>query len=265
MGGVRLGIIGDPVAHSLSPKMHQAAMRQLGISGEYLLLPTPAAELARRLEEVRAGFSGVNVTVPHKRAVMPLLDEVEDRARAIGAVNTIANRGGVLLGYNTDAPGFYRALESAGFLTGEALVLGAGGAARAIVYELVSRGWLVGVANRTFARAEQLAAELGAWAVAPDKISKAVSKTPLLINATSAGLHDPDQTPLPDGALPADGAVVDIVYGPRRTKLLRQAAAAGLATMDGLEMLLQQGALAFELWSGGPAPLAAMRRALEEG
>ncbi len=181
----------------------------------------------------------------------------------IGAVNTIVNRGGRLTGYNTDAPGFYWALEGAGLTPGEALVLGAGGAARAIVYELVNRGWLVAVYNRTVERAQELVEQLGGWLVVGKKIEKAVKETPLLINATSVGLNDPDASPLPEGVLPESGAVVDIVYEPIKTKLLRDAEAAGLQTLDGLQMLLGQGVLAFELWTGGPAPVEVMRQALE--
>ena len=264
-GAVKLGIIGDPVEHSLSPLMHGAAMAALGIKGSYELLPTPAAGLAARMQEVRSGYQGVNVTVPHKRAVIEYLDTLDEKAAMIGAVNTVVNRGGRLIGYNTDASGFYWALETAGLTPGEALVLGAGGAARAIVYELVSRGWLVAVYNRTVEKAQELVERLGGWLVVEKKIEKAVKETPLLINATSVGLGDPDASPLPEGILPESGAVVDIVYEPRKTKLLRDAEAAGLQTLGGLEMLLGQGVLAFELWSGGPAPVEAMRRALEGG
>jgi shikimate dehydrogenase len=245
--------------------MHQAAMSALKIAGTYELLPTPAEALAGRLAEVRESFQGVNVTVPHKVAASGLLDELDQRAASIGAVNTIVNRGGRLIGYNTDAPGFYWALERAGLTPGEALVLGAGGAARAIVYELVSRGWLVAVYNRTPSRAQQLVEQLGGWAVVAGKLEKAVKETPLLINATSVGLGDPEASPLPAGVLPERGAVVDIVYEPRETRLLREARQAGLKTLDGLEMLLGQGVLAFELWTGGPAPAEAMRRALLGG
>jgi len=244
--------------------MHGAALAALGIEGGYELLPTPADGLAARMEEVRSGYHGVNVTVPHKRAVMEYLDELDNKAAMIGAVNTVVNRGGRLTGYNTDAPGFYWALGNAGLTPGEALVLGAGGAARAIVYELVNRGWLVAVYNRTASKAQELVEQLGGWLVVGNKIEKVIKKTPLLINATSVGLGDPDVSPLPEGVLPESGAVVDIVYEPRKTKLLRDAEAAGLQTVGGLEMLLGQGVLAFELWTGGPAPVEVMRRALEE-
>ncbi len=243
--------------------MHEAALAALGLEGRYELLPTPAADLEERLRLVRAEYQGVNVTVPHKTAVVPHLDALDEKAAMIGAVNTVVNRGGRLTGYNTDAPGFYWALESAGLTPGEALVLGAGGAARAIVYELVSRGWLVAVYNRTVEKAQELVERFGGWLVVANKLEKAVRETPLLVNATSVGLGDPAASPLPEGVLPESGAVVDIVYEPRETKLLSDARAAGLQTLDGLEMLLGQGVLAFELWTGGPAPVEVMRRALE--
>ena len=260
---VKLGIVGNPVEHSLSPKMHSAAMKALNITGSYKLLPTPQKEMAERMQEIREKYQGVNITIPYKKAIIEYIDLLDDTAAAIGAINTVVNRSGQLIGYNTDAPGFYWALENARLTPGEALVLGAGGAARAIVYELVSRGWLVAVFNRTAKKAFELVEQLGGWVVVNKKIEKAVSKTPLLINATSVGLNDPNTSPLPDGVMPESGAVVDIVYKPRKTKLLRDAEAAGLQTLDGLEMLLGQGVLAFELWSGEAAPVDVMRQALE--
>jgi len=245
--------------------MMRAALAELGLAGDYVLLPTPAPELEERLRKVRRKYAGVNVTVPHKRRVAQLVDELDPTAGAIGAVNTVVNREGRLLGYNTDAEGFYWALERDGLLPGEALVLGAGGAARAVVYALVQRGWLVGVHNRSLDRAQRLVEELGGWLVVPQKLEKAVRRTPLLVNATSAGLDDPAASPLPPGVLPEQGAVVDLVYRPLETRLLREARAAGLATQDGRTMLLGQGVRAFELWTGRPAPVAAMERALRGG
>ncbi|WP_456447739.1 shikimate dehydrogenase [Oceanithermus sp.] len=262
---MQLGLIGDPVHHSRSPAMMNAALAAVGLSGRYHLLPTPAEALAARLAEVRAEFAGVNVTVPHKRRILPLLDELDPVAAAIGAANTIVNREGRLVGHNTDADGFYWALEREGLCSGEALVLGAGGAARAVVHALVTRGWLVGVYNRTLARAQSLVEEVGGWLVVPQKLEKAVRRTPLLVNATSVGLDDPQASPLPPGVLPESGGVVDLVYRPLETRLLREARAAGLATQDGLAMLLGQGVRAFELWTGRPAPVAVMERALREG
>ncbi len=244
--------------------MMRAAMDALGIEGVYELLPTKAGGLEARLGAVRERFAGVNVTVPHKERIVPHLDEVTPEAAAIGAVNTVVNVEGRLVGHNTDAAGFYWALERAGWLTGEALVLGAGGAARAVVHALVREGWLVGVHNRSLARAQRLVEELGGWLVAPEKLEKAVRRTPLLVNATSVGLDEPEDMPLPPGVLPKSGRVVDLVYRPLETRLLREARAAGLEVQDGLEMLLGQGVRAFELWTGRRAPVAAMERALRE-
>jgi len=261
---MRLGLIGDPVEHSLSPAMIRAALAASGIAGEYNLLLTPAGNLRRRLLEIRESYTGANVTVPHKQAVFALLDSHSRTALEVGAVNTIVNEGGRLVGHNTDSTGFFWALERSGWLPGEALVLGAGGAARAVVHSLVSRNWLVGVHNRSLERAQKLVEELGGWLVVPSKLEKAVKKTPLLINATSVGLNDPEATPLPKGVLPEAGMVVDLVYKPLETRLLREARSAGLRTQDGLVMLLGQGVRAFELWTGRKAPVEAMERALRE-
>lgn len=244
--------------------MMQAALAALGREGAYELLPTPAERLGERMQEVRRSYRGVNVTVPHKRRVVETLDRVEGDALSVGAVNTVVNRSGELVGHNTDAAGFYWALERLDLLPGEALILGAGGAARAVVHALVQRGWLVGVHNRTLARAQELVERVGGWIVAPDKLEKAVRRTPLLVNATSVGLNDADASPLPEGLLPEAGAVVDLVYAPLETRLLREARSAGLVVVDGLGMLLGQGVLAFELWAEAPAPVEAMERALRE-
>ncbi len=261
---MRLGLIGYPLAHSVSPAMHRAALRAVGLEGSYRLLETPPGELESRVMEVRRAYRGVNVTVPHKVAVMPYLDAVSPEAQAIGAVNTIVNEAGRLIGHNTDAPGFARALEAAGVTARGmwAVVLGAGGAARAVVYALVQAGARVRVANRTFARAAALAEAFGAEAVPFEgpAFAQAVRAADLLVNATSVGLNDPNASPIPEGVWPRV-AVVDIVYNPLETRLLREARAAGLVAVDGLGMLVWQGALAFELWTGRKAPVAAMRAA----
>ncbi|AEB11874.1 shikimate dehydrogenase [Marinithermus hydrothermalis] len=261
---MRLGLIGYPLAHSVSPAMHRAALQAAGLEGIYRLLETPPDELESRVMEVRRGYRGVNVTVPHKVAVLPYLDEVSPEVQAIGAVNTIVNEEGRLVGHNTDAPGFTRALEAAGVTARglRAVVLGAGGAARAVVYALVQAGARVRVANRTFARAKALAEVFGAEAVpfeGPEFV-RAVREADLLVNATSVGLNDPGASPIPEGVWPRE-AVVDIVYNPLETRLLREARAAGLVAVDGLGMLVWQGALAFELWTGRQAPVAAMHAA----
>ncbi|KIX84513.1 shikimate dehydrogenase [Thermus filiformis] len=254
---MRLGLIGYPLDHSLSPAMHNRALREVGLLGEYLLLPTPPEALAGRMAEVRAGFWGVNVTVPHKEAVLPYLDGLSPEARAIGAVNTIVREGEKLIGHNTDAPGFLRGLEEAGLLFEPALVLGAGGAGRAVAYALKGRGLDVYVWNRTPGRARALAEEMG-LREAPLEFAR---EARLLVNATRVGLMDPEATPLPPDLLPREGGVVDLVYRPLWTRLLREARARGLRVQHGLYMLVYQGALAFRLWTGREAPVAAMFQA----
>ncbi len=253
-----LGLLGHPLGHSLSPVMHRAALRALGLEGDYRRLDTPSEQLGARVEEVRTLYHGVNVTVPHKEAILPWLDELDPAAAAIGAVNTVVNDGGRLVGHNTDAPGFLRALAEAGVRGEVALLLGAGGAARAIAFALKEAGWEVWIHNRTRARALALAEAFGLRVVDPARAREA----DLVVNATSVGLHDPDATPIDPCHLPRGGAVVDIIYGVGETRLLRAARARGLPAFDGLGMLLWQGLLAFELWTGRKAPVEAVRRAL---
>jgi len=255
---VRLGLLGHPVGHSLSRVMHEAAMAALGIRGRYDLLDTPPEALPGRLAEVRRAYRGVNVTVPLKEAVLPLLDALSPEARAIGAVNTVVNEGGRLLGDNTDAPGFLRSLEEAGVEGRRAFLLGAGGAARAVAFALTGAGWEVFVHNRTRARAETLAEAFG-LEVAP---LSAAREADLVVNATSVGLHDPAASPLPADYFPRRGFAVDLVYRPRMTRFLVEAEKRGLMPVDGTGMLLWQGALAFERWAGKEAPVAVMRQAL---
>ncbi len=233
-------------------------MSALGIQGRYDLLDTPPEALPARLAEVRRDFRGVNVTVPLKEAIFSLLDDLSPEARAIGAVNTVVNEGGRLFGLNTDAPGFLRSLEEAGVEGRRAFLLGAGGAARAVAFALKGAGWEVRVYNRTRARAEALARAFG-LEVTP---LCAAREADLIVNATSVGLHDPAATPLPADCFPRRGFAVDLVYRPRVTRFLAEAKRRGLTPVDGAGMLLWQGALAFERWTGKEAPVEAMRRAL---
>jgi shikimate dehydrogenase len=270
-------LLAHPAGHSLSPIMHNAAFAELGLDIHYQARDVPPEALAAAVTDLRApGVLGANVTIPHKVAIIPYLDKLSDTARAIGAVNTIVNRGGLLIGHNTDAKGFTRALsEMAGVtLSGQvALLLGAGGAARAIVYALlhhkVAQLYLY---NRTHETATSLAesfAHLGeVTAISEAALKAALAACTLLINTTSVGMaHDgaaPDASPLPAGLLPARGFVADIIYRPARTRLLKDAEAAGLATQNGLPMLALQGAEAFMCWTGREAPLTVMLRALEQ-
>ena len=261
----RLGIIGHPVAHSLSPAIQGAALRAAGVDATYERWDTPLDALAARIAALREpDCLGANVTIPHKQNVLALLDEVAPLAAKIGAVNTIVNDGGRLSGHNTDGGGFVAALREAGFEpAGKSfLLVGAGGAARGIAFALRRAGAAaIAISNRTAARAEALAEAVGGDA-APFEAPPAPYDC--VVNCTSAGMHGSGA----EDALPCDPTaagpatlVVDIVYAPEETPLLRAARDAGLPVLGGLPMLIHQGALAFELWTGRPAPLDAMREA----
>ena len=243
----RAGVLGWPVAHSRSPAMHEAAYAAAGLAGwHYQHLPVPPELLAETVPALPgAGFAGANVTIPHKEAALALATDPTDAARAIGAANTLTFADGRIEADNTDAPGFLAALDAdpAGL---RATVLGAGGSARAVVWALRGAGADVEVWNRTPERGERLAAELGARAVAE------VAGGDLLVSCVPAGGD------LPPGEW---ATVVDLAYGDEETPLARQAWQAGARTVDGLEVLVRQGALSFERWTGVEAPLDAMRAA----
>lgn len=272
------GIFGDPVAHTLSPAMHNAAFAALGLNFVYLPFHVRREALAAAVAGIKAlGLAGVNITVPHKEAVLPLIDGVAEEARLIGAVNTVVNRGGELIGHNTDATGFLRALQEAGFdPTGRpAVVIGAGGAARAVVAALARAGVReITIFNRTvsratvlaeLARAEGVATAALSWADLAGTGKKVVARAALVVQTTSVGMHPQEEEapPVPPEALGPGQLVVDLIYSPRETRLLRLARAAGAKTQNGMAMLLHQGAAAFELWTGREAPLGVMRAALE--
>jgi shikimate dehydrogenase len=266
-------LIGWPVGHSLSPAMQNAAFAAAGLDWTYALWPTPPPELARAVKGLRReGIAGANVTVPHKTAVLRQLDDLSGTARSLGAVNTIVHADGRLIGHNTDVTGFWAALAEAGGLAPgrRAVVLGAGGAARAVCWALLAHEVRVTVLARKVAAAEELCsmADYGymdAGRLDTTMLTGALQQAALLVNATPVGMWpQADESPLPPGvALPPGLLVYDLVYRPRRTRLLAQAAAAGCRTLDGLGMLLHQGAAAFELWTGRRAPLAVMRAALD--
>lgn len=262
-------LIGDPVAHSLSPAMQNAAFAALGLPHRYELLRVPADAVASAVERVRReDVLGANVTIPHKERIARSLDAVEDAARRIGAVNTIFKRGGALRGDNTDGPGFADALaekdvEVAGR---RVLLLGAGGAARACADRLVRAGAHVVVANRSRERAEALRAALPAMVGAREGVGvltplpSSVDGYDVVVNATSLGLRGEDAL---DGVvLPRGLAVVDVVATAAETPLVARAKAAECVAVDGLIMLLHQGARAFRLWTGLDAPIGVMRAAL---
>ena len=264
---IRLGLIGYPLGHSLSPKIHTAALQACGLQGDYSLFPVHPEDiqgLKDLLARVRTGeISGLNVTIPHKQNVIELMDELTPTAQAIGAINTIYLRENKLIGDNTDAQGFLSDLKR--FLTLEcdsllsqknALVLGAGGSARAVVYALVNDGWDVTVAARRIEQAGQLVNSF------PSREVKAItfidlqpSAFDLLVNTTPIGMTpNIDQSPWPED-LPFPNAVIyDLVYNPRVTKLVKEARAHGLSATTGQDMLVEQAALAFEIWTGHNPP-----------
>ena len=271
----RVVLIGHPVAHSLSGAMQQAAFDELGIDATYELWDRPPIELADAIGELRGDeFLGANVTIPHKERVVPMVDRLTEEGHATGAVNTITREGKRLVGHNTDVAGFKVALDK---LVGKqkmprnAVVLGAGGGARAVVYGLITEGFQrVVVFNRHLHRAESLVKHFGRSASHMDLrampwhesiIESELAKTKVLVNATSIGLTA-DETPVPAEILTSELFVLDLIYA--KTRLLRDAASAGASTSDGELMLLHQGAAAFTLWTGQPAPLDVMAAALKQ-
>jgi shikimate dehydrogenase len=277
-GSRRVGLIGWPVEHSLSPAMHNAAFNAMGLGWRYELLAVPPGQLGSALADLNAGdYGGANVTVPHKSAVMAYLDEIDAVARSIGAVNTISVQGKRLLGHNTDAPGFVSALREAGLEPSgrRALLLGAGGAARAVAYALAQAGCAVAIYNRTAMRAAELVDHMQglglcapvAWVPREAALGELdLARFDLLVNATTAGMwpHDHD-SPWPEAlTMPSHWTVFDLVYNPLETRLLRQARQADARIIDGLGMLVWQGALAFELWTGQKPPADLMRAAALE-
>lgn len=272
----RLFLIGDPVGHSISPTMQNTALRACGLAWQYELLETPHTQLARVMQRLRADdCAGANVTIPHKQAVIEYLDEVTPTARCIGAVNTIIKRDGKLIGDNTDAYGVLQVLRDARVeLRGaRVVVLGAGGAARAAVFALADAGVAsIGIINRTESRALALGDALRQHAPHLEVTvnqNDALTRAHLVINATCVGMvPHTDESPLPAHVrLPCNVVVFDMVYRPRETRLLREAACAGAQTISGLGMLVHQGAAAFTLWTGRAAPVRVMfdaaQRALE--
>lgn len=269
-GPYRLAVIGDPVAHSLSPALHQPALDALHIPAVYERWHTPAAEVSRRVESLREpAMLGASVTVPHKVAVLGLVNEVSPAARRAGAVNTVVNRGGLLFGDNTDIYGFSVSVFEvfAGRLPPGAIVLGAGGAARAVVLALEAAGVReIVVANRDVERASRLARDLAPAPVHPvclgdQKLEQLLPRCELLVNATSLGWHT-GETPIELhhlDSLSHNAVVADLTY--RDTDLLLAARERRLKTLDGLSMLVHQGARAFELWTGYPAPVDTMLEA----
>jgi shikimate dehydrogenase len=272
----RLYLLGYPIAHSLSPAMQNSALKALGLNYEYSLLPVPPEELGARVGELRdKSIVGFNITIPHKVAVLPMLDELDVTASIVGAVNTVVNQGGRLVGYNTDSVASSRILrESYGDLSGcRAVIIGTGGAARAIASGLSPHAKMISILARDEAKAELLAKQVRTKAnseVQGRCLGEAVEiirSADILVNATPVGMHPyVDASPVEARHLHSGLLVFDLVYNPERTRLLVDAEAAGARSVGGLRMLVYQGAEAFRLWTGVVAPeelmLGAARAAL---
>lgn len=277
------GIFGYPVAHSFSPAMHNAAFSALGLDFVYVPFLVEPDHLPVAVEAVKTlGLAGVNVTIPHKQAVLTFLDEITEAAALIGAVNTIVNQSGHLLGDNTDGKGFLHALEEkTGFTPAgkTVLILGAGGAARAVAVQLALAGVKkVFVANRSRERAELLAAllvektmaaaEVVSWPGGKEnqRLVEVLRDTELVVQTTPLGMYPNEglALPLPDSVFKPGQVVCDLVYNPAETLFLKHARDVGATAINGLGMLLYQGVLAFELWTGVAAPVQVMRKALAD-
>lgn len=264
-----LGLIGFPLGHSLSPILHQAALSEAGLVGEYSLfqvapLPEGQRELEVLIQRLRSGeLQGLNVTIPHKQSVLPLVDDLTASAKAIGAVNTLYMEENRLIGHNTDAPGFLADVSKLPLYEAKvALILGAGGAARAVVYALLKQGWQIRI---TDIRPQQLSdlyehfshqsvniSRLVVTEFSSAAIHHAADEAHLIINTTPVGMYpNVDASPWPKGVpFPRNVCLYDVIYNPAETKLMNLAAAAGLPTRNGLGMLVEQAALSFECWTG---------------
>ncbi|MFH1387112.1 MAG: shikimate dehydrogenase [bacterium] len=271
-----VGIIGHPLGHTISPAMHNAAYKKLGLDYEYIPFDLSPSDLADAIPGLRAlHMAGFNVTIPHKEAILSLIDEVTDLAKVIGAVNTVKNQDGRLIGYNTDGPGFIDSLkEDAGFdpKGKNAVVLGAGGASRAVSTVLaenkVKTLFISDVAKEKAANlAEYLADYFGIKCTSGEIDQKIIDQAGLLVNTTPVGMHPNDNaSPLPKSiSLKKVGLVYDLVYNPLETKLLKDAKAAGCKTCSGLGMLVRQGALAFSIFTGEEPPIEVMWEAARRG
>ncbi|MBZ0170530.1 shikimate dehydrogenase [Candidatus Methylomirabilis lanthanidiphila] len=269
-------LFGDPVAHSLSPVMQNAALQAAGIDGLYIPWRVQSTDLPTAFESIRRmeNFGGANVTIPHKEQAFTLVDTLTPEAAAVGAINTVVSKDGRLLGANTDGPGFIRSLhEGADFLPRgkPVVILGAGGAARAVAVSLAGAGAApIVIINRTAERAQSLTefihGTIGATALGlgldDPRTPTSVRDCALVVNTTSVGLHPTDPSPIDPHLLQPGVVVYDLIYRPRETALLREAKRRGCRVVGGLGMLLYQGALAFELWTGIEPSEAAMRQAL---
>jgi len=268
-------LIGDPVDHSMSPVIQNAAFRSAGIDAVYVPFQVKRSALRSSIQGLRAlGTRGFNVTAPHKVNVVRYLDKVESSAAEIGSVNTVVSENGTFCGYNTDGPGALKALKEVGVSPEgrSILIFGAGGASRAIAYTLAPHAGSIWLVNRTIVKAKQLAARLRKkfdvdveYAPLLGKLLRGfVERADILVNASSMGTDGKADPPIKAGWLRADQCVFDIVYRPFQTKFLELAGQTGATTVAGLDMLINQGACCFELWTGRKAPILEMRHAIAQ-
>lgn len=270
---MKFGVFGDPIAQSRSPLMMNRAFEAAGIHGIYLAFHVRPEQLRQAVDGIRGlGFRGVNVTIPHKQAVMEYIDEIDEGARVIGAVNTIVNENGRLIGYNTDGIGYVRSLkeETGAELAGRnILILGAGGAARGVAYALAQeQPGQIWIANRTAERAHELASSLGAYAnidgMGTDRIADIKHNVDIVVNTTSVGMHpNVDERPADPASFPSGTLFSDLIYNPLKTRWLVEAEQSGHQVHGGLGMFIYQGAYAYEYWLGQPAPVDVMREIVD--
>lgn len=265
-------VIGDPIGHTISPAMHNAAFKALNLDYVYVPFRVTREDLKDAVKALHVlNIRGFNVTIPHKVDIIPLLDEIDEFAQKIGSVNVVVNDNNTLIGYNTDAHGFLYSLLDQGIeLEGQkVIVLGAGGASRSICFALAERGASLTVLNRTPAKAAKFAAEMSetmgmsiqVMALTEEHLAAALDTGNILINTTSVGMSPhADASLVSQNILKPHMTVVDIVYNPYKTKLLYEAEKAGARTISGIDMLIWQGALAFEIWTGKQAPINIMRK-----
>lgn len=271
-GEILLGVMGDPIVQSKSPIMHEAALQAMGIAGAYVPLHVAPEKLGEAIQAIRTlGFRGVNVTIPHKVAVMAHLDQLDESAITACAVNTIVNDNGVLTGYNTDGIGYVRSLKSEAIseLSGtKIMVIGAGGAARGIVAALLQEEpATIIIANRSVDKARALAAECtskgNVAGISMDDVAGMLDGVDVLINTTSVGMYPHmDEMPIDPGLLHEGMVISDLIYNPLRTRLLQEGLERGCKIHGGLGMFVYQGAYALEYWTGQPAPTEIMRRTI---
>jgi len=271
-----IAIIGHPIIHSLSPRMHQAAFNQLHLDYCYLPFDISPEKLKNGVEALKQlGFRGFNVTIPFKEKIIPLLDQISKEAAIIGAVNTVLIENGKLKGFNTDGAGFVESLKKKwtfSLKNKSALILGAGGAAKAVAAQLcLNQVGSIGIVNRTRKKADQLKArlkkhfpkvEVKVFARFGDDLDCFLKKAHLLVNSTSVGLHSGDDSPLPSQFFHKQLKVCDLIYNPSMTSFLKTAQKKGCSFINGRGMLLYQGALAFKIWTGKTAPVEVMSNAL---